>query len=352
MEQTGRVIAVTGATGRQGGAVARHLLADGWHVTAITRKPDGAPARKLASLGAKVVQADMGDRPSLVSAFRDAYGVYSVQNPMISGADAEVAQGMNVGRAAKDVGVQHVVYAAAGVGTAPTGIGSWDSKLAVQEYLQRLGLPLTVLRPMAFMELMTDKAFFPAVSTWHVMPKLMGAERPVGWICVDDLGAIAARVFADPDRFLGADLALSADVRTIAQCRETWRSVTGRPPRRFPMPVWLFERFAGTDLTTMWRWLRTARFELDPAPTRDPPFGVDGQAVARAESGTDAARLNRAAGAVAVTPTGPAPDRQAAEGRCRRVRSSSSRRRRCGCSSVRTSALQPRQAAIRCRRRW
>jgi uncharacterized protein YbjT (DUF2867 family) len=263
------VIAVTGATGRQGGSVARHLLAEGWQVTAITRKPNGAPARKLAALGAKVVRADMGDRASLVSAFRDVYAVYSVQNPMISGVDAEVRQGKNVGRAAKEAGVQHMVYASAGVGTGPTGISSWDSKLAIQEHLQRLQLPLTVLRPMAFMELMTEKAFFPAVSTWHVMPKLMGVERPVAWICVDDLGAIAARVLANPDRFLGAELALSADVRSIAECREIWRSVAGGQPRHFPMPVRLFERFVGTDLTTMWRWLRTASIELDPTPTRE-----------------------------------------------------------------------------------
>jgi hypothetical protein len=35
------------------------------------------------------------------------------------------------------------------------------------------------------------------------------------------------------------------------------------------MPVWLFERFVGTDLTTMWRWLRTAEFDLSPAITRE-----------------------------------------------------------------------------------
>ena len=46
--------------------------------------------------------------------------------------------------------------------------------------LGELGLPVTILRPMAFMELMTDKAYFPAASTWHVMPKLMGENRPVG----------------------------------------------------------------------------------------------------------------------------------------------------------------------------
>jgi uncharacterized protein YbjT (DUF2867 family) len=264
---TGRVVAVAGATGRQGGAVARHLLADGWRVRALTRKPDGSSARKLAAFGAEVVRADMGSRPSLCEAFAEVYGVYSVQNPMISGLEAEVAQGRNVADAAKETGVRHVVYGSAGIGVPGTGVGSWESKLAVQAHMKALGLPLTVLRPTAFMELMTDKAFFPPVSTWQLMPKLMGAHRPLPWICVEDLGAIAAQAFADPDRFVGMDLKVVADVRSIAECREIWHELTGRPPRRFPMPVWLFERFVGTDLTTMWRWLRTGHVDADPSET-------------------------------------------------------------------------------------
>jgi uncharacterized protein YbjT (DUF2867 family) len=262
-----RIVAVTGATGRQGGAVARHLLSDGWRVRALTREPQAEPARRLAALGAEVVRADMTDRGALVAAFRDVHGVYSVQNPMISGLEAEITQGKNVADAAKETAVGHVVYGSAGIGAPGTGVGSWDSKLAVEAHMRELGLPLTVLRPMAFMELMTDRAFFPPLSTWHVMPRLMGADRPVLWICLDDFGAVAARAFAEPDRFVGADLKLVAELRSIAECREIWRQVTGRPPRRFPIPVWMFERFVGTDLTTMWRWLRTAHLDVDPEET-------------------------------------------------------------------------------------
>lgn len=264
---TDRLIAVTGATGRQGGAVTRHLLSDGWRVRALTRDPASAAARTLAGLGAEVVRADMADPPTLARAFRGAYGVYSVQNPVISGFEMEVVQGKNVADAALDARVEHLVYGSAGVGR-PTGVGSWDSKLAVQAHLRALGLPATVLRPMAFMELMTDKGYYPAVSTWHVMPKLMGADSPVYWLAVDDLGAVTARVFADPDRFVGEDLELVADVRSNLECRAIWQEVTGRRPPRFPMPVPLFERIVGTDLTTMWRWLHDNPIHADTAPTR------------------------------------------------------------------------------------
>jgi uncharacterized protein YbjT (DUF2867 family) len=127
---------------------------------------------------------------------------------------------------------------------------------------------VTVLRPMAFMELMTARGFYPLVSMWHLMPKLMGGDRPIPWICVDDLGAIAACVFAQPDRFIGADLPLAGDVKSIDQCRAIWRDVSGRQPRRVPMPVWMFEQFVGSDLPTMWRWLRTGHHEAVGVITR------------------------------------------------------------------------------------
>lgn len=263
-----RTIVVTGATGHQGGAVTRHLLRDGWQVRAVTRDPTSARARALADLGAQVVQGDMADAASLRPVFAGAYGVYSVQNPMISGIDGEIHQGKTVADAAREAGVSHLVYGSAGIGVPGTGVGSWESKLQVEAHMRTLGLPITVLRPMALMELMTDRVYYPPMSTWHVMPRLMGASRPVGWLAADDLGAIAARVFAQPERFVGQDLRLSSDVQSIAECRVLYRSVMGRAPRQFPMPVWLFERVTGTDLTTMWRWLRANEIDLDPGPTR------------------------------------------------------------------------------------
>jgi uncharacterized protein YbjT (DUF2867 family) len=121
---------------------------------------------------------------------------------------------------------------------------------------------------MAFMELMSDRRFYPSVAVWHVMPKLMGGDRPVPWLCLDDFGAVVARVLAEPDRFVGADLSLASDVRSIDECRVLWRETFSRDPRRFPMPVWLFEKFVGTDLTTMWRWLHTNATDVDTAVTK------------------------------------------------------------------------------------
>jgi uncharacterized protein YbjT (DUF2867 family) len=269
-ENAQRIIVVTGATGRQGGAVARHLLRDGWQVRALTRSPQSKPAQALAALGATVMQGNAEEPASLTPIFAGAYGVYSVQTPYPKGPEAEVRQGQRVADAAHAAGVQHLVYGSAGIGKQRTGVPSWETKLQIEQHMEDLGLPLTILRPMAFMELMTDKAFFPAASTWHLMPTLMGASRKIVWLCTDDLGAIVAQVFARPGEFIGQDFKLASDVRSIDECREIYRAVRGKNPPRFPLPGWLFERFGfvGKDLATMWRWLGTETFEFDTKTAR------------------------------------------------------------------------------------
>ncbi|MGO4429504.1 NmrA family NAD(P)-binding protein, partial [Streptomyces sp. MCAF7] len=108
---------MVGATGLQGRAVTRHLLGSGWQVRALTRDPDGAPARALASAGAKIVRAQMEDVSSLIDATNGAYGMFSVQPTVGSpgtaagfSAEDEVRWGINVAEAARAAGVEHFVF--------------------------------------------------------------------------------------------------------------------------------------------------------------------------------------------------------------------------------------------------
>lgn len=190
-----------------------------------------------------------------------------MQNHHLSGYEGEVRQGKQVAEVAKRVGVPLLVYSGAGPGVQDTGVGSWETKLEVAAYIRTLDLPVTIFDPTAFMELMTERKFFPAASVWHLMPKLMEADRPVGWLTVEDLAVIVAKAFGDPDRFIGREVMLASDVQSIDGCRASWREVTGRPPRRFPMPLWLFERFVGPDETTIWRWLGANEVDFDTGPT-------------------------------------------------------------------------------------
>src|SRR5262245_61406801 len=90
-----KLIAVTGATGQQGGAVARKLLAEGWQVQALTRDGDKPAAQELKALGAEIVAGDMDNRAELDAAFKGVYGVFSVQNFWLPnvGFEGEIRQG-------------------------------------------------------------------------------------------------------------------------------------------------------------------------------------------------------------------------------------------------------------------
>jgi uncharacterized protein YbjT (DUF2867 family) len=269
--QSRGTVVVCGATGRQGGAVARHLAEDGWRVVGLTRDPASDKAKGLGGAGIEVVRADMADRESLDRAFAGADGVFAIQNTMIAGFDGEVVQGRNVADAAKAAGVTHLVYGSAGIGHT-TGVPSWDSKVAIATHMREIGLPVTVLRPMAFMELMSDRDLYPPVAMWSLMPKLAGGHTRIPWLAVDDVGVIAAKAFSDPAGFVGKDVALAGDVRSVEECRALWQASHGRSPRRFPMPLWLFTRIAGPagkDLPKLWSWLRTGSVPLDTGPTRE-----------------------------------------------------------------------------------
>lgn len=259
----GKTIVVIGSTGRQGGQVVQHLVDGGWRVRGLTRKPESKKAKALKALGVEIVKADLNDKASLESAFANAYGIFNMQAP----GPEEIRQGKNAAEAAKRADVKHLVYGSAGPGHTKTGIEQWDAKLEITQAMKDLGLPLTVLRPMAFMELMSDPSYYPSSSTWYTWPKLMGTDRKIPWISVQDVGAIAAKAFASPEEYTGRDLPLASDALTLEECRELYREVKGKYPSRFPMPMFLFEKFVGKDIPNMWRWLRTNPVSLDTSQT-------------------------------------------------------------------------------------
>ena len=109
-----KIIAVMGATGAQGGGLARAIAADRngpFAARAITRKTDSEKARALAKLGVEVVAGDADDPPSLERAMAGAFGVYCVTNYWEHfSAEREGAQATAMARATRKVGAQHVVW--------------------------------------------------------------------------------------------------------------------------------------------------------------------------------------------------------------------------------------------------
>jgi uncharacterized protein YbjT (DUF2867 family) len=224
-----KIIAVTGAAGQQGGAVARKLIAEGWQVRALTRDAKKSAAKELAALGAELVPGDMDNRAELDAAFEGAHGVFSVQNYWLPnvGFDGEIKQGKAVADAAKAAGVQHLVYSS--VGAAHRGMGQkhFDSKWAVEQYLHSLGLPFTILRPVAFMENFNWNRAYILNGTFSGMGLRPEKERQL--IAVEDIAAFVALAFANPQQYLGKTIELAGDALTESQTAETFSKVIGRP---------------------------------------------------------------------------------------------------------------------------
>lgn len=237
MSNSNKLIVVAGATGQQGGAVARHLLKNGWQVRALTRDPNKDAAKGLAALGAEIFQNDLDDRAGLDAALTDAYGAFAVQNFWLPnvGYDGEVKQGKLFADAAKAAGVQHFVYSS--VGAAHRGMGQkhFDSKWVIEQYIQSLNLPYTILRPVAFM----DNYFWqqPAISNGMFFGFGLPPAKGLQLIAVDDIGGITAVVFAQPGEYIGKTLEIAGDELTEVVLAATLAKVIGRPVNALPMQM-------------------------------------------------------------------------------------------------------------------
>jgi uncharacterized protein YbjT (DUF2867 family) len=198
---------------------------------------------------------------------RGVHGVYLVTEFFQNGIPAEIRQGRLVADLCARLGVAHLVHASVNGADRNSGVPHFESKGAIERHIRDLGLPATVLRPAMFMEDLTEAQYVPP-ATWGMMPKLVGPDRPVKWIAVDDIGAAAAAVFTRREEFLGASIPLVGDVKSMAEARELFAQVGGRRPFALPMPTALFRHLAGEELVLMWRWLATATMEGDPTQTR------------------------------------------------------------------------------------
>ncbi|WP_253668553.1 NmrA/HSCARG family protein [Streptoalloteichus tenebrarius] len=235
-----RTVLVIGATGLQGGATARHLLAAGWHVRALVRDPATPAARALAHAGAELAVGDMGDRPSLDRAMRGAHGVFSVQptegypgTPPDFTTDDEIRLGLNVADAARDADVRHLVYASVGGVDRFPGIRRWESKWRIERHISALALPATILRPVRFMENLSD----PRLGVrGDVLTDVYRPETPVQLVAAHDIGAFAALAFADPDHYVGRALELAGDELTMPAIAATISRATGRDITYRPIP--------------------------------------------------------------------------------------------------------------------
>ena len=257
-----KIIAVTGATGQQGGAVARKLLADGWKVRALTRDVNKPAAQELASLGAEVVAGDMEDRAQLDNAFNGVYGVFSVQNFWLPnvGFEGEITQGKNVANAVKDANVQHLVFSS--VGAAHRGLGQkhFESKWIIEQHIHSLETPYTILRPASFFENFNWERAFILNGTFNAIGLKPEKERQ--FIAVEDIAVFVALALSDPKQYLGKTIELAGDALTESQIVDTFAKVIGRPVK-LSMPTEGEGRRTEEEMIAMFNFFNGEAYDAD-----------------------------------------------------------------------------------------
>ncbi|KAF2008652.1 NAD(P)-binding protein [Aaosphaeria arxii CBS 175.79] len=272
-------ILITGATGKQGGAVLRALLSSPsahgpFTIYALTRSSPSSPAAaKLSSLSpnVKVVQGDLEDVEAVFRGVKGGiWGVFGVQTPMGKGGVAsEERQGKALVDAALKHGVQHFVYSSVDRGgdvsiETPTDIPHFISKHNIEKYLiektaaegrnggRKMGW--TILRPVAFMDNFTDDFMGRVLPTaWR---DVLG-NKPLQLVATRDIGKFGAMALLEPEAYDGKAISLAGDELTFKQMSRTFEDKTGKSvPVTYGFLVriimWMSKEFG-----YMVRWFKT-----------------------------------------------------------------------------------------------
>jgi len=265
-------VLVAGATGNQGGAVAKHLYAKGVKVRVLTRNGNSPVAEKLRQTGAEIAVGDMNDRASLERALSGVNAVFSVQDFWAKGVGykGEVQQGINLANAALDAGVAHFVQSGMAQGAKIEGIEHFESKKAICNHIESIGLPYTVVGTVYFMDNFLDSKRGGSMT----FPTLSGTLKPttrMHMLCVDDLGAIVANIFMHRDRYLNQHIDIASDCLTVPQMKEIYERSSGQRPRSWSLPAWVL-RLLSKDFARQLVWQNNTgwSFSIEPSSAIHP----------------------------------------------------------------------------------
>ena len=195
MNKQNDIVLVTGATGTQGGAVARQLLLNGYKVRALVRKPESEKSQALARLGADLVQGDFDNPDSLKNAISGVWGIFAVQNSHEAGVEKEEQQGKTIARLAYEAGVSHFVYSSVAGTDGKTGLAHFDNKWRIEQTVRALGFPrYTILKPVTFMDNLISEQFiemqFPKLPQGRLETS-MTPQTKLQLIASEDIGKFA-----------------------------------------------------------------------------------------------------------------------------------------------------------------
>jgi uncharacterized protein YbjT (DUF2867 family) len=254
---------VTGATGKQGGAVTAELKAAGHDVVAMTRKPEGDAARGLQAKGVRVVRGSFEDPASIEAGMRGADAAFLMGTPFEAGPEAEFEQGRTGIAAARRAGVPWVVYTSVSDANRKTLIPHFDSKFQVEEELRVSGLDFAIIAPVFFMENLLSPWMAPGIKD-GTLAMALPSDRRLQMIGVREIGRFAAAVLQDRKRFSGKRIDVASDEPTMAETAAALSAWLGRPVKHVEVPIDAIRR-QSEDQARMFEFFRDRGYSADIA---------------------------------------------------------------------------------------
>ena len=251
--ESAKTIFVTGATGNQGGAVARNLLAAGFNVKALTRNPDSQKAKNLKQLNAEVIKGDLNDPSSFAEHLKNVHGVFSVQT-YEHGIEKEIKQGVALADLAKQYAIPQFIYSSVIGSDAHTGIPHWESKFIIENHVKELGLHYTILRPASLYE----NFLIPQVQSRILKGKLVSPankDTVQQFISAEDIGKISTEIFTNPSLYEGKTLVLAAEELNMQEVATIFSEVLNKKITYSKLPTLITRLFMGKDLYKMFSWI-------------------------------------------------------------------------------------------------
>jgi uncharacterized protein YbjT (DUF2867 family) len=284
-----KIIAVTGATGAQGGGLIRAILDDpegGFVARGITRNPASEAGRRLAARGVEVVQADLDDEASLARAFAGAHGAFCMTNFWEHfSPEREIVQGANLARAARSAGVAHAIWSTLEdvrsfvpvedqrIPTLEGGykVPHFDAKAEVNEFFRQAGVPTTYLYTSFYWDNMISFGMGPARDEngrLTITFPLGDAKLPS--IAASDIGACAYGVFREGERWIGRSVGIAGGHLSGAEMASGLTKALGEEVRYNVVSPDVYSAlgFPGADeLANMFQF--NAQFAADYRAARD-----------------------------------------------------------------------------------
>ncbi|XP_021040769.1 nmrA-like family domain-containing protein 1 [Mus caroli] len=259
-----KLVVVFGATGAQGGSVARALLEDGtFRIRVVTRNPEQRAAKELKRQGAEVVRGDQDDAASMELALAGAHATFIVTNYWETcSQDREVQQGKLLADLAKRLGLHYVVYSGLEnirkLTAGKLAAGHFDGKGEVEEYFRDIGVPMTSVRlPCYFENLLSYFLPQKAADGKSFLLDLPMGDVPMDGMSVSDLGPVVLSLLKKPEEFVGQNIGLSTCRHTAEEYAALLSKHTGKAVHHAKTTPEDYEKlgFQGAqDLANMFRF--------------------------------------------------------------------------------------------------